>query len=386
VSIPGSITDFGTNTFYDCSALTNLILGDGLPGIGAAAFAGCTSLGSVTIPSSVTNLGALAFAGCVSLTNVTFSEGTTTIQAAGLGEFTFNFGDASSETVFSDGAVFYNCTNLDSVNFPDTVTNLNNLVFEHCPGLTAMTVDPANAFYSSSNGVVFDKAQTTLVAFPSGVTGSYNIPNGIVALAPYAFAGCALTNVTIPDSVTTIGSNAFAESFNLSQVEFGQGIVSIGDYAFADCHLEAITIPGSVTNLGDYAFAGYYLNSVYFLGNAPSADSTVFSDNFEIPTSYFYYLPGTTGWSEFSANTGLAVELWLPQIETGAGGFGVQPNSFGFNINWAAGETVLVQACTNLASPVWQPVSTNILTGGASYFTDPQWTNYPNRFYRLSTP
>jgi hypothetical protein len=67
-------------------------------------------------------------------------------------------------------------------------------------------------------------------------------------------------------------------------------------------------------------------------------------------------------------------------------GFGVQTNQFGFNIFWATNIPVVVEACTNLASPVWQPVATNTLDGGSSYFSDPQWKNYPARFYRLRSP
>ena len=78
--------------------------------------------------------------------------------------------------------------------------------------------------------------------------------------------------------------------------------------------------------------------------------------------------------------------LWLPQVQTGATDFGVQTNQFGFNIIWASDQTVVVEACTDLANPVWTPVQTNILTGGSSYFSDPMWTNYPGRFYRLRSP
>ena len=48
--------------------------------------------------------------------------------------------------------------------------------------------------------------------------------------------------------------------------------------------------------------------------------------------------------------------------------------------------SVVVEACTNLANPIWSPVGTNTLTGGSSYFSDSQWTNYPGRFYRFRSP
>lgn len=123
------------------------------------------------------------------------------------------------------------------------------------------------------------------------------------------------------------------------------------------------------------------LTGVYSQGNAPSADSTVFTgDN----NATVYYLPGTTNW--FSPFGGRPAVLWNPQPQTSDTSFGVRTNRFGFNINWASGQTVVVEACTNLANPAWSPVGTNTLTVGSSYFSEPQWTNYPARFYRLRSP
>ena len=100
-----------------------------------------------------------------------------------------------------------------------------------------------------------------------------------------------------------------------------------------------------------------------------------------------YSLPGTTGWG--STFGGVSTALWFlpnPLILNYEPSFGVQTNRFGFTISWATNIPVVVEACTNLAGPVWKLVATNTLTGGTSYFSDPQWTNYPRRFYRLSSP
>jgi hypothetical protein len=94
-----------------------------------------------------------------------------------------------------------------------------------------------------------------------------------------------------------------------------------------------------------------------------------------------YYLPQTIGWG--TTLGGRPTALWQPQVQTSDASFGVQTNQFGFNVNWASGLTVVVEASTNLASPVWSPVGTNAIVGGSSYFSDPQWTNYPKRFYRV---
>jgi hypothetical protein len=73
--------------------------------------------------------------------------------------------------------------------------------------------------------------------------------------------------------------------------------------------------------------------------------------------------------------------------QTGGSSFGVRTNQFGFNITTGSlGLVVVVEACTDLSHPVWQPLRTNTLTTGTTYFSDPQWMNYPIRFYRLRSP
>ena len=90
------------------------------------------------------------------------------------------------------------------------------------------------------------------------------------------------------------------------------------------------------------------------------------------------------GWT---MNTGfLHIVPWNPQAQTGDGSFGVRTNQFGFNITGNSNLVVVVETSASLADPSWSPVATNILTSGLSYFSDPQWTNYPSRFYRLSMP
>jgi hypothetical protein len=78
--------------------------------------------------------------------------------------------------------------------------------------------------------------------------------------------------------------------------------------------------------------------------------------------------------------------LPYPLILNNGPSFGVHTDGFGFTVSWATNVPVVVEACTSLANPIWCPVGTNTLTDGASYFIDPQWTNYPARFYRLRSP
>jgi hypothetical protein len=146
--------------------------------------------------------------------------------------------------------------------------------------------------------------------------------------------------------------------------------------------LISATIPQSVTNLDDYAFSACTsLTGVYFRGNAPSLGSDVFDYD---TNAVVYYLPGTAGWG--ATYGGLPTAVWQPLVLTGDASFGVRTSQFGFTVAWASGMAVIVEAATNLAHPVWLPLQTNTLASDSWYFSDPQWTNYPKRFYRLRSP
>ena len=104
---------------------------------------------------------------------------------------------------------------------------------------------------------------------------------------------------------------------------------------------------------------------------------------FSSDTATVYYLPGATGWG--ATFGGAPTELWNPQATPFT--FTTAGNQFGFNITGPTNATILVEACTNLANPVWLPVSTNVLSGsGTSSFSDSQGTNFPNRYYRFCAP
>ncbi len=365
--------------------------------------------GSYTIPGGVTSIGEWAFSDCFSLTNVSIPS---TVTSIGKGAFSY-------------------CASLASITIPGSVTNIGDEAFEECACLTAITVDTNNLFYIGVNGVLFDRNQATLIQYPpNSVGGSYTIPSGVTSIGDAAFVGTSLTNVSIPSTVTSIGNGAFSycasltsmtipnsvtsigantfgncsqlasisipnsitnigesafwECTNLTSVTIPNSVTSIGGVAFYDSSLTSVTIPGSITSIGEEAFSDdTRLNNVYFAGDAPTVGfSPFYGENLTV-----YYLPGTTGWGAFSSSTGLTAVLWSPVIQTGSGSFGVQNNRFGFTITNGATTNIpiVVEACTNLACPVWTPV-TNVMLTNSFYFSDPQWTNYPARYYGLGFP
>ena len=109
---------------------------------------------------------------------------------------------------------------------------------------------------------------------------SITIPNSVTSIGNEAFYGCGLTSITIPDSVTSIGEGAFHECTSLTSVTIPDSVTSIGKDAFSDCKsLTTITIPDSVTSIGSEAFLGCKsLTSIIIPDSVTSIGDFAFSD------------------------------------------------------------------------------------------------------------
>lgn len=340
VTIPGTVTDIGGYAFDDCTGLTNVAILKGVLRIGDSAFSGCTRLVSVTIPDGVTSiangafsgcsrlakvtipgsvltLGDMAFAWCAGLTAITVDAlnpvygsrddvlfdknggtlvqypagrpgsflipgGTTVIGAgafsgcAGLTSVTFPAGVISVRSMAFSGCVsltnalfpdslaeiadgaFQGCAGIARVAITKGVTNLASTAFTGCAGLAAITVDPLNASYSSRDDVLFNKLQSAMLLCPLGKRGNFVLPDSVTSIGYQAFSGCAgLTKVTIPASVTSIGNSAFMGCAGLTNAAIPESVTNIEDFAFSDCAgLTSVTIPSRVPLLGRWVFGG----------------------------------------------------------------------------------------------------------------------------------
>jgi BspA type Leucine rich repeat region (6 copies) len=275
--------------------------------------------------------------------------------------------------------------------------------------------DPTNGLPVSAIGEsAFSSQGITNVIIPNGVIsignyafegckglGKVIIGNSVIIIGDHAFDGCEyLSNLAIPDSVISIGPYAF-RFCALTNIPTGRGLTSIEDYTFIDCgYLTNITIPSNITSIGAGAFSGCFnLTRVYFPSSVTSIGDGAFSQCFKLAEAYFegdapnggsldvfqppttvYYLPGTTRWG--STFGGSLAVLWNPQAQNA----GVRFSRFGFNITGPTNIPFVVEVSTNLGRASWTALQTCTLTNGSVYFSDPQSTKYPPRFYRLRSP
>jgi hypothetical protein len=221
VDIPATVTTIRTSAFNTCEGLTSLTIPDGVITIGGSAFFNCKNLTSVSIGNSVTTIGENAFNGCTKLAselaipNSVITVGKSAFYSC-IGLTSLVIGNAV-ETIGE--RAFGNCSKLTFAVIPASVTFIGRGIFYDCRSMTAIDVDAANANYCSVEGVLFNKAQTSVLQYPAGKAGAYTIPSSVTIIESDAFFDCAeLTSVVIPNGAMTIGSLAFADCTGLTEM------------------------------------------------------------------------------------------------------------------------------------------------------------------------
>lgn len=263
--IPGTVGYINDSTFNGCN-LTDVVILDGVTSIGQQAFSGSVRLTSITIPKGTKTIGDMAFAYCRNLSKVILQEGLTTIgirafaDCTNLRNISFPIGlktiDASAfngcpidiitlpsglETI---GAEAFKGSHATTVTLPGSVSFVGNGAFSNNQNLQDIIVEKENEHYKDEtfigddgveHHVLFDFLGNTLVQFPGGYKGSFDIPLGVVNIASLAFGASLVGDITIPNSLENIDAFAFDGSVNLNLLHIPKTITKIGAYAFRDC-------------------------------------------------------------------------------------------------------------------------------------------------------
>ena len=277
ISIPNSVTIIESRAFVGCKNLTSIEMPNSIASIGEYAFFGCFSLINIkpfAVPDKVTNIGDCVFR-LTALTNISVSPNNKNYQSDN--GVLFNKNKTSllfcprktDEYTIPDGVLeieelAFESNWIESINIPDSVTNIKESAFTRCSSLTEVLVSSENPNYSSKDGVLFNKNMDTLIYCPEGKTGEYSIPVGVKNIKEYAFSDCSLKSIIIPNSVTRIGDRGFYECESLTNMVLPNSVTTIDSEIFEGCkNLIAVAIPDSVVNIKDFAFCGCENTTIY---------------------------------------------------------------------------------------------------------------------------
>ena len=293
VEIPNSVTTLGAHVFSQCKKLERVVIGTGVTAVNNDAFYGCEKLKSVDIPDNVTLIGANAFQNCTALESVTIGSGVSKISTYAFDGCSvlktvtcvrstppvmsnsncFDASTYSRATLYVPGASVNNYKSADWWRMFSAINSLpydfyvNGIYYKKTSNNTvAVTYKDSN--YNSYSGTVNIPANITVGGTTYKVTKigdnafwqstdltAVTMPSTVTEIGSYAFCLAGLKSVVVGSGVKTIGNLAFDACTSLKSVTLPEGLTTISAQAFMYCTaLTSVVIPNSVTEIGTYAF------------------------------------------------------------------------------------------------------------------------------------
>lgn len=321
------VVSVGNNGFINATNLIGVVVMEGVVRADYSCFSGCTNLVNIVFPSSLTEIAERAFSACSNLKSVVLSNRVNYISSNAF----YNCSNLKNVTKGNQapeflsnasgigGHAFLGCTNLEYVEIPDSVVEIQNTAFSGNTNLKTVKMSN-NVILIGTNAFDNCKSLTNVIlssAIESIGTGAFrgclalkniNIPEGWTTIGGYMFAASGLESIVLPTTITTIGMAAFSECESLVNVVLNNGLTTIGDSAFEMTGITTITLPSTVQSIGAYAFAWCSsLTSITVKSQTPPTlgDNTVFEDTNNCPI----YLPSgaestytaTENWSDYSS-------------------------------------------------------------------------------------
>lgn len=257
VTLPETLSEIGGYAFFRCTSLSEIDIPSKLTSIEYAAFEGCRALEQILLPDTLTTLQPYAFSDCLSLKSINIPNCITNISMEA-------FSGCPLETLYLpesvtriDNSAFSGCK-LQTVDLPARIEYIGTNAFD-CSTLTEINVSEDNPYYSSENGILYDKNKTTLILYPSNhAQTSYIMPKTITEIPASSFSGRKnLLEVIIPEGVTTIQPSTFSECRSIRKIVLPSTISELSYRAFYNCeHLEEINIPLGIQSIPDETFNG----------------------------------------------------------------------------------------------------------------------------------
>lgn len=311
VSIPASVTEIGAGAFMNCQYLTQVTFGEGsAPSFEDAynsdlngVFAGCTALTSIELPAGTTKLGTYMFSRCESLTSVNLSELTQ------ITEIPFR--------------AFERCA-LSSVELPENISRVAKFAFSAnyiCTGLDDYG----------------DEIRTYTIQ-------DIVLNEGLIEIGSNAFGGAVITSLILPNSLTTIGQEAFSGCYQLAEITWpdNKGFTEINGFDHCTSLPDSIfeSLPVTVTSIGYEAFLGCRFSSVSLPGTIETIGERAFAYNYNLKSLSLHEGLQSIGVCAFNRCNGtdngeymeglLNATIVVPETVTyiGAGAFSVPYNSY----------------------------------------------------------
>lgn len=311
--IPDGVKIIESTAFMGTSNLNSIVIPDGVTTIKENAFYLCSNLKNVSIPTSVKSIGEYAFdfSACTK-ENYGYYIGNCLIGADNKLNGNFNIKDGTR--LVADSAL-REIDNLGNISIPASVEIIGDCAFLNfsSESLKNITVANENKYFSSENGVLFNKNKTELLCYPCGKNETtYTVPNTVTKLAKVSFSGCKLNKLNLPNNLKYIDESAFTET-SLKTLSIPESVEYIGKYTFLmsgietvnipkriatieegtfSCciNLKSVTIDNNIKHIGDYAFSACYnLSDINISNNVTSIGKGAFQSTIiqkiELPAS-----------------------------------------------------------------------------------------------------